>query len=147
MSVRNYSALAPMPVYLQRRYIEYIVLWWYIITSPSHLQKRRYSGNVEYILWRCSNFFAIALTRNERWRAYGVQTKETSLQLHKGHVGDQKNGGDQMLAGWGQMKKLWVSNKNNWVCAAGSNSGCTYSHTKIEQYFANLIARNKHVAF
>ena len=45
------------------------------------------------------------------------------------------------------MKKLWVSNKNNWVCAAGSNSGCTYSHTKIEQYFANLIARNKHVAF
>ena len=67
--------------------MEYI-LWGYIITSPSHLQKRRYSGNLEYILWRCSNFFAIALTIEGTWSTYygGI---ETSLLSHIQHGGDQ----------------------------------------------------------
>ena len=87
MEVHNYSALAPSTEYLWWRYMEYI-LWWYIITSPSHLRKRRYSGNLEYILWRCSNFFAIALTMEGTWSTYygGIETSPLS---HIRHGGDQ----------------------------------------------------------
>ena len=69
MEVRNYFALAPSTEYLRRRYMEYI-LWWFVITSPSHLRQRRYIGNLEYILWRCNNFFAIALTMEGTWSTY-----------------------------------------------------------------------------
>ena len=87
MVVCNYSALTPTTVYLQWRYMEYI-LWWYVITSLSHLRKRRYSGNLEYILWRCSNFFAIALTMEWTWSTYygGIETSQLS---HIRHGGDQ----------------------------------------------------------
>ena len=85
MEVRNYSALASSTEYLRRRYMENI-LWWYIITSPSHLRKRRYSGNLEYILWRCSNFFAIAFTMEGTWRTYygGIETSPLSYISHGG---------------------------------------------------------------
>ena len=74
MVVCNYSALTPCdkgytaeiygvytlvvhitsPSHLrQRRYSGNMqhVLWWYIITSPSHLRQRRYSGNMQHVLW------------------------------------------------------------------------------------------------
>ena len=78
--------------------MEYI-LWWYIITSPSHLRKRRYSGNLENILGQCSNFFAIALTMEGTWSTYsgGIETSPLS---HIRHWRRPKHGGDRMLAGY-----------------------------------------------
>ena len=111
--VCNYSALAPTTEYLQRRYMEFILwwyvitppshlrqsiyggvstaeiyglyIWWYEITSPSHLRKRRYNGNLVYILWRCSNFFAIALTTEGTYYG-GIGPSPLS---HIRHGGDQ----------------------------------------------------------
>ena len=82
IKVRNYSALAPLTEYLRQRYMDYI-LWWYIITSPSYRRKRRYSGNKEYILWRCSNFFAISLTN----RHYATMTTVREYILVTGGEG------------------------------------------------------------
>ena len=36
------------------------ILWWYIITSPSHLLQRRYSRITEYVLW----WYVITLPSN-----------------------------------------------------------------------------------
>ena len=96
MEVRNYSALAPSTEYLWRRYMEYI-LWWYIITSPSHLRKRRYSGNLEYIIWQCSNFFTTALMMEGTWSTYygGIET----CAIAHTTWWRPKHGGDRMLAG------------------------------------------------
>ena len=82
--------------YLQWRYMEYI-LWWYIITSPSHLQKRRYSGNLEYIIWQCSNFFTTALMMEGTWSTYygGIET----CAIAHTTWWRPKHGGDRMLAG------------------------------------------------
>ena len=73
MKVRNYSALAPSTEYLRRRYME-------------------------YILWRCSNFFAIALTMEGTWSTYLWRYRNLSAIAHTTWR-RPKHGGDPMLAG------------------------------------------------
>ncbi len=45
MVLHNYSACAPTTEYLQWRYMKYI-LWWYVITPPSHLRQCIYSRDI-----------------------------------------------------------------------------------------------------
>ena len=64
MVVCNYYALAPTTEYLRRRYMEFII-WWYVITPPSHLGQSIYGGDIWIIYYGGTNFFAIAPTKEE----------------------------------------------------------------------------------
>ena len=52
MEVHNNSALAPRTEFLQWRYVEYI-LWWYVITPPSHLRQCIYSRDIWSMYYVC----------------------------------------------------------------------------------------------